>query len=214
MVYITHTHSTCRTVGADSSACWTCDLGSRVWQSPSLTGGYVENAVSRRLFRLLCGGGPAPLELLTAKLFHIAWPDAKEIDSMRNVGVYFRVSEPERNRFRTWAETLDMSQSELFHALIQLDDEQADANPLRCVVLDSKTTRSLSREFIRWGYHFNQTNHALNSLLYYLSIEEAGIDDVSECLQDVKGRLDKLESGVGDIRYRLQEITGDTVLFC
>ena len=39
---------------------------------------------------------------------------------MRNVGMFFRVSEDERERFRAWSEKLDMSQSDLFHALIQL----------------------------------------------------------------------------------------------
>ena len=65
---------------------------------------------------------------------------------MRNVGMFFRVSEDERKRFRAWSERLDMSQSDLFHALIQLDEVAGTDEPVRCVVLDSKTTKNLAGE--------------------------------------------------------------------
>lgn len=91
---------------------------------------------------------------------------------MKNVGMFFRVREDERERFRAWSEKLKMSQSDLFHALIQLDKIEEADNPPRCVVFDTKTTRNLAGELKRWGYHFNQANHALNSIVYLLRLEE------------------------------------------
>lgn len=132
---------------------------------------------------------------------------------MRDVGMFFRVTAPERERFRTWAENLNMGQSELFHALVQLDAAGDGGKPFRCVVFDTQTPRDLARELRRWGYHFNQTNHALNSLVYYLNIEEAGVDDIDECLHDVRHRLDRLEGGVEGVRHQLQSMSNDPTLF-
>lgn len=132
---------------------------------------------------------------------------------MRNVGMFFRVSEDERERFRAWSEKLDMSQSDLFHALIQLDEVAGTDEPVRCVVLDNKTTKNLAGELKRWGYHFNQTNHALNSIVYLLRLEEEDEDWAMRQVDGVRFKLESLQKGVDDIRYGLADISDKPVLF-
>ena len=132
---------------------------------------------------------------------------------MRNVGMFFRVSEDERERFRAWSERLDLSQSDLFHALIQLDKVDEDSGPVRCIVLDTKTTKSLAGELKRWGYHFNQANHALNSIAYLLRLEEEGEDWAMGQLDGVRFKLESLQKGVDDIRYCLADISDKPALF-
>lgn len=132
---------------------------------------------------------------------------------MRNVGMFFRVTEDERDRFRAWSEKLDMSQSDLFHALIQLDKVEGDGGTVPCVVLDSKTARSLAGELKRWGYHFNQANHALNSIVYLLRLEEEGENWAMGQIDGVRFKLESLQKGVDDIRYGLVDISGRPVLF-
>ena len=132
---------------------------------------------------------------------------------MRNVGMFFRVNEDERDRFRAWSEKLGMSQSDLFHALIQLDNLPKTNEPIRCVVLDAKTTKNLAGELKRWGYHFNQANHALNSIVYLLRLEE---EDESWAMRQVDGvrfKLESLQKGVDDIRYCLADISDKPALF-
>lgn len=126
--------------------------------------------------------------------------------------MHFRVSAPERERYRAWAKNLGLTQNALFHALIQLDEIQDGTGAIRCVILDSKTMRSMANELKRWGYHFNQTNHALNALNYYLSLEEAGIVDIEECLRDTEDRLRILEGGVDDMRYRFSDLSNMPIL--
>ena len=132
---------------------------------------------------------------------------------MRKVGMFFRVREDERERFRAWSEKLEVSQSDLFHALIQLDKIENVDNPLRCVVLDAKTTRNLAGELKRWGYHFNQANHALNSIVYLLRLEEEGEDWAMGRIDGVRFKLESLQKGVDDIRYGLIDISDKPVLF-
>lgn len=132
---------------------------------------------------------------------------------MRNVGMFFRVSEDERERFRAWSERLEMSQSNLFHALIQLDKVDEASSPIRCVVLDTKTTRSLAGELKRWGYHFNQANHALNSIVYLLRLEEEGEDWAMNQIDNVRFKIENLQKGVDDIRFGLVDITDKPTLF-
>lgn len=127
--------------------------------------------------------------------------------------MFFRVREDERERFRAWSEKLEVSQSDLFHALIQLDKIENVDNPLRCVVLDAKTTRNLAGELKRWGYHFNQANHALNSIVYLLRLEEEGEDWAMGRIDGVRFKLESLQKGVDDIRYGLIDISDKPVLF-
>ena len=132
---------------------------------------------------------------------------------MKNVDVHFRASEPERARFRAWSEELELTQSDLFRALIQLDGVEKTADPIRCVVLDSKTTRSLASELKRWGYHFNQANHALNSIVYLLRLEEEDEDWAMRQIDGVRFKLESLQKGVDDIRFGLADISDKPVLF-
>ena len=132
---------------------------------------------------------------------------------MRNVGMFFRVDESERERFRAWSEKLGMSQSDLFHALIQLDEVPKTDEPIRCIVLDTKTTKNLAGELKRWGYHFNQANHALNSIVYLLRLEEEGEDWAMRQVDSVRFKLESLQKGVDDIRYGLADISDKPALF-
>ena len=132
---------------------------------------------------------------------------------MRNVGMIFRVNEDERDRFRAWSEKLGMSQSDLFHALIQLDDLPKTSEPIRCVVLDNTTTKNLAGELKRWGYHFNQANHALNSIVYLLRLEEEDEDWAMRQVDGVRFKLESLQKGVDDIRYGLADISDKPALF-
>lgn len=132
---------------------------------------------------------------------------------MRNVGMFFRVSENERERFRAWSEKLGLSQSDLFHALIQLDKVDEFGSPVKCIVLDTKTTRNLAGELKRWGYHFNQANHALNSIVYLLRLEEEGEDWAIGQIDNVRFKIEKLQKGVDDIRYGLADISDKPALF-
>ena len=132
---------------------------------------------------------------------------------MRNVGMFFRVNEDERDRFRAWSEKLGLSQSDLFHALIQLDDVEKTDKPVRCIVLDAKTTKNLAGELKRWGYHFNQANHALNSIAYLLRLEEEDEDWAMRQIDGVRFKLENLQQGVDDIRYGLADISDNPVLF-
>lgn len=132
---------------------------------------------------------------------------------MRKVGMFFRASEDERERFREWSEKLGMTQSDLFHALIQLDNIEESKDPVRCVVLDNKTTKNLAGELKRWGYHFNQANHALNSIVYLLRLEEEGEDWAMGQIDGVRFKLESLQKGVDDIRYSLADLSNKPVLF-
>lgn len=132
---------------------------------------------------------------------------------MRNVGVFFRVSEDERERFRAWSERLDLSQSDLFHALIQLDKVDAASSPVKCIVLDTKTTRNLAGELKRWGYHFNQANHALNSIAYLLRLEEEDENWAMNQIDSVRFKIENLQKGVDDIRYGLADISDKPTIF-
>lgn len=59
-------------------------------------------------------------------------------------------------------------------------------NPRPCVVLDKRSIRDISRELTRWGYHYNQAVHAMNSINYYIAHgknDSRLLDAKAECIE-------------------------------
>ena len=64
-------------------------------------------------------------------------------------------------------------------------DEATEAS-VPCVVLDKRSIRDISRELTRWGYHYNQAVHAMNSINYYIALGKSNsrlLDEKAECIE-------------------------------
>lgn len=126
--------------------------------------------------------------------------------------LHLRVSPDELDRAKALARALNLTVSDLVRVLVQLPAPAlAPGAHTTMVVVDTATAAHLAREMRRWGYHYNQSVHALNAIAYYLRLHEADATDVLEVLDDVAGRIDCLNSGVCALRDEVHAITSHVI---
>ncbi|WP_281702806.1 hypothetical protein [Cryptobacterium curtum] len=115
-----------------------------------------------------------------------------------------RVTSSERANLEAVAERSHMTVSRVTRALIQLPVTTVPENGglKTVVVLDSESVPRIAREMRRWGYHYNQACHALNSLAYYMV---RGKVDYGDCVE----RLEVIEEKVADMNRGVDRLRGD-----
>ena len=94
---------------------------------------------------------------------------------------FSRVSSTSRYRFYSFFHD-DLRY--LIRIPIVCDEVTEESAP--CIVLDKKSIRDISRELTRWGYHYNQAVHAMNSINYYIAHGKSNsrlLDEKAECIE-------------------------------
>lgn len=83
----------------------------------------------------------------------------------------FRLAEEDFNRLSKRYASAELSKSNYLRYLICIPvlAEKAHGREVVCVVLDRKSLRRISREPTKWGYHYNQAVHTMNSINYYIA---------------------------------------------
>lgn len=126
-----------------------------------------------------------------------------------------RLTSLEKETAEQLASDLDMTVSDYVRLLIKLPSP-SDAGTSRAytaVIFDRSTMAATSRELKRWGNHYNQAVHALNTVAYYLRRDEADGADTFDVLDRVNYQLSELAGGVAGIRGTLADISGMPVLY-
>lgn len=126
-----------------------------------------------------------------------------------------RLTSLEKETAEQLASGLDMTVSDYVRLLIKLPSP-SDAETSRtytAVIFDRSTMAATSRELKRWGNHYNQAVHALNTVAYYLRRDEADAADTFEVLERVNYQLSELAGGVDGIRGTLADMSGMPVLY-
>ncbi len=100
-----------------------------------------------------------------------------------------------------------MSQSRYIRSLLRVP---LDARRQQVVyVVDGKTLAKTALELTRWGRHYNQAVHALNTVaLFICRNSPPEPSELSEELGRVQLMLEEVEQGRRDVEYVLCEIAG------
>lgn len=113
----------------------------------------------------------------------------------------FRLAEDDYQKLAERCRKADLTQSKYLRYLIRIpvvaDEECAEGVP--CLVLDRKSLRRISKELTRWGYHYNQAVHALNSINYYVVHGKATSDILD-------GKAESIECALMDVNDNAQRI--------
>ena len=122
--------------------------------------------------------------------------------------IHVRVTPQERERLDVVARRSHMTVSRVTRALIQLPvtTVPVDGNLKTVVVLDSDSVPRIAREMRRWGYHYNQACHALNSLAYYMVRGRVDDGDCVEGLEVREGKVGEMNRGVDGLRDDFSKI--------
>lgn len=122
-------------------------------------------------------------------------------DTNKTHTLSFRLAEEDYQTLAKRCREAELTQSKYLRYLIRtplvLEDDHGE--DVRCVILDKVSLRKISRELTRWGYHYNQAVHAMNSINYYLVHGKA-----KEDLLD--GKAESIELALLDVNENAQRI--------
>ena len=132
--------------------------------------------------------------------------------------LYVRLAREEKERAQEVAEAMGLSLSDLVRLMVRL----AAANPGLAasaaseggpIVLDTATCLRIARELRRWGYHYNQGVHALNSVAFHLRHGSRDYGDMAEALRDARAELSAVNGAAGGLCREMASLTGRAALF-
>lgn len=122
-------------------------------------------------------------------------------DTNKTHTLSFRLAEDDYQKLAERCSKAKLSQSKYLRYLIRIPivTDQGHGEDVQCVVLDRKSLRKMSRELTRWGYHYNQAVHAMNSINYYVAHGKASSDILD-------GKAESIECALMDVNDNAQRI--------
>ncbi len=123
--------------------------------------------------------------------------------------VHCRLSEDDYNRFHANAEALELAPSQYLRYLVRIP--VGDATRYSVVAIDVKAMDRARSELVRWGHHYNQAVHALNTIAFYVRRGGGDIAYFTEQMERANAQLQAVECGERAIRSELDAI-GRSVL--
>ena len=130
-------------------------------------------------------------------------------DNNKTHTLSFRLAEDDYQTLAKRCHEAELTQSKYLRYLIRtplvLDANHGE--DVRCVILDKVALRKISRELTRWGYHYNQAVHAMNSINYYVVHGKADSDlldgkaeSIEIALLDVNENAQKIAYAIGELQ--------------
>lgn len=120
--------------------------------------------------------------------------------------IFVRMTDDGLAHARVVADAMNLTLSQLVRLL--LDGATVEGVvPSALVVVDCTTAAKLSREMRRWGHHYNQAVHALNSIAYYLRANDMDTPDVLEELGRASAKLEAMQPGIARLRAEAERIS-------
>lgn len=123
--------------------------------------------------------------------------------------ITFRMADVDyENLIRRCAEA-EMSKSEYMRYLVRipiLPEEGEEGCLGKYVVVDKRAMWAMSRELTKWGYHYNQAVHALNSINYFLVHGNAKREILDQKAETVEVELQAVNENAERIVYELAQM--------
>lgn len=132
--------------------------------------------------------------------------------------LYVRLAREDKERAQEVAEAMGLSLSDLVRLMVRLaaadpglaERAASEGGP---IVLDTATCLRIARELRRWGYHYNQGVHALNSVAFHLRHGSRDYGDMAEALRDAHAELSAVNGAAGGLCREMASLTGRAALF-
>lgn len=111
------------------------------------------------------------------------------------------------------AAALDVTPSTYVRYLVRIP-VSADSEPegTKVIVIDNKTVDAMRYELVRWGRHYNQGVHALNSIAYAARGKALGRDYFVQQIGIANEKLDAAEKGRKTLEKKLDNLEGSILI--
>lgn len=123
--------------------------------------------------------------------------------------VTFRMADSDYENLLQRCAEAQMSKSEYMRYLVRISilPEEGEEGCLgRYIVVDKRAMWAMSRELTKWGYHYNQAVHALNSINYYLVHGIAKGALLDQKAETVEAELQAVNENAERIVYELAQM--------
>ena len=117
--------------------------------------------------------------------------------------------------FRAVCERADeegLTRSEYLRYIVRLVADDAANAQRGGVLLDGRSMRKLSRELVKWGHHYNQGMHALNSIKFALDHGRGALEWVSGKLDECALLLAQVDEGRADIAKSISSLEARAIV--
>lgn len=122
-----------------------------------------------------------------------------------------RLNDEDRCRLTDQAAKLNMKPSDYLRYLIRIPVESKNATGGdRFIVIDADTLASLSRELVRWGYHYNQAVHSMNTIALFIKRDRLDLEYFSRTIDEIEQNLESIDAGRAEIAEELARIGSNT----
>ncbi|MEE1454408.1 MAG: DNA-binding protein [Ellagibacter isourolithinifaciens] len=104
------------------------------------------------------------------------------------------------------ADEEELTRSEYLRYVARMVADDATNADRGGVLLDGRSMRKLSRELVKWGHHYNQGMHALNSIKFALEHGRGDLEWISGKLDECALLLAQVEEGRSEIASELDAL--------
>lgn len=117
----------------------------------------------------------------------------------------FRLAEDDYQRLAARCKAAELTQSKYLRYLIRtpLVTAEEHGEDVPCIVLEKDALRKISRELTRWGYHYNQAVHAMNSINYYCANGKTNSDVLDGKAETIEVELMAVNENAQRIVYEI-----------
>lgn len=117
--------------------------------------------------------------------------------------------------FRAVCERADdegLTRSEYLRYVVRMVADDPENAKHGGVLLDGLSMRKLSRELVKWGHHYNQGVHALNSIKFALDHGRGDLEWVSGKLDECALLLAQVEDGRGELSRKISGLAQHAIV--
>lgn len=126
----------------------------------------------------------------------------------------FRLAEDDYQMLAARCREAELTQSKYLRYLIRIPivGDAEHGEDVRCIVLDKKSLRKMSRELTKWGYHYNQAVRAMNTINYYVAHGKADSELLDGKAESIEVELMSVNQNAERIVYELAKLQSNLVL--
>lgn len=123
-----------------------------------------------------------------------------------------RVSDADFHAICKRADEEELTRSEYLRYVVRLVADDAGNAQRGGVLLDGRSMRRLSRELVKWGHHYNQGMHALNSIKFAIDHGRGDLEWVSNKLDECALLLAQVDEGRADIAKSISSLEARAIV--
>lgn len=132
--------------------------------------------------------------------------------------LFVRLAPEDKTGAQEVADTLGISLSDLVRSLVRLaaaepDDAARAVAASRPILLDTGCALRMARELRKWGVHYNQGIHALNTVALRIRHGDRDFTDMLEAVERAAALLEETEAAARGMRSDMAALTDRPALF-